>query len=60
MSVTALERRHHRLELPCLGVEAQAKLAVGRAVVIERLDPQWPLGSMFWSDRLICPRSVQA
>ena len=41
--VTVLEDQDHGLEQPGTGVETQAQLAVGRAVLIEGLDPQRPL-----------------
>ena len=38
--VTALENDHHGLQQSGSGVEAQAQLSVGRAVLVEGLYPQ--------------------
>jgi len=38
-----LEGEYHRLQQAGSGVEAQAQLSVGRAVLVEGLDPQRPL-----------------
>ena len=36
----------HRLEQAGLGVGAEAQLPIGRPVVVQRLDPQRPLGRL--------------
>ena len=48
--IAALEDQNHRLEQAAPGVEAQAEFSVGRAVVVEGLDPQRPLGRL---DRIL-------
>jgi hypothetical protein len=53
--VADLEGEYHRLQQAGSGVEAQAQLSVGRAVLVEGLDPQRPLAAWIASsDEMPC------
>ncbi len=43
--VSTLEDEHHCLQQACVGVEAETQLAP-RLFVVQRLDPQRPLGGL--------------
>jgi len=44
--VSAVEHEHHSPEQSRLGVKAEAQLVVGRAVVVQELNPQRPFDGL--------------